>query len=605
MIYKNMVIGFIYGELILRHTVQNLSLFIIKFSYFTTLNIHTVGSLPPYSFESMDSIMPYLQFLLESFTMITSEELIKIISVMNKTTCSSDPFPSKLLMSHLPTIIDTITHMINLCISTSVFPSSCKSAIVLPLIKKPCLDPQVLKNYRPVSNLSFLSKVIEKVISSRILTHIADNDLIDKFQSAYRCGHSTETALLRVYCDIVTMVGKGNGSCLVLLDLSAAFDTIDHDTLFVILEKYIGITGSALQLLKSYFSDRSQRVLINDVMSGGANIVCGVPQGSVQGPIKFCLHLLPLEAILNYHGIGYHIYADDTQLYISFIFKCNNPLASLPKLNNCISDIRVWMIKNKLKINDSKTEFIVFRSPHAKQDLSSLSVHVGDSIIQQSSKVRDLGVIFDPFLSFDDYISSVCRSTHFHLRNIGRIRHFLSHHATAQLIHALISTRLDYCNSVLYNLPKSSILRLQRIQNQAARILTRTPRRDHIIEVLIDLHWLRIEERIVYKILFFTFKAFINRTAPLYLCELIEQQRSKTNTRLAGDAFLLKLPPPSRNCADTFYERSFLYGAPYAWNKLNERVRRLTDFNMFRSEIKTLLFLRYFDNWHDIVISGL
>ena len=320
----------------------------------------------------------------------------------------------------------------------------------------------------------------------------------------------------------------------------------------------------------------------------------GCHRVSVLGPLKFCLYLLPLGAILKYHGNGYHIYADDTQLYISF--KCNNPLASLPKLNNCISDIRVWMIKNKLKINDSKTEFIVFRSPQAKQDLSSLSVYAGDSIIQQSSKVRDLGVIFDKFLSFDDYISSVCRSTHFHLRNIGRIRHLLSHHATAQPIHALISTRLDYCNSVLYNLPKSSILRLQIIQNQAARILTRTPRRDHITEVLIDLHWLKIKERIVYKILIFTFKAFIDRTAPLYLCELIEQQKSKTNTRLAGDAFLLKLPPPSRNFADTFYERSFLYGAPYEWNKLDERVRRLTEFNMFKSEIKTLLFLRYFDN---------
>ena len=103
----------------------------------------------------------------------------------------------------------------------------------------------------------------------------------------------------------------------------------------------------------------------------------------------------------------------------------------------------------------------------------------------------------------------------------------------------------------------------------------------YVGEVLIDLHWLRIEERIVYKILIFTFKAFIDRTAPLYL---------------AGDTFLLKLPPPSRNCAYTFYECSFLYGAPYEWNKLDEHVRRLTDFNMFKSEIKTLLFLRYFDN---------
>ena len=126
-------------------------------------------------------------------------------------------------MTHLPTIIDTIMHIINRC-----FPSSCKSAVVLPLIKKPGLDPHVFKNYRPVSNLSFLSKLIE--IYSRILKHIAGNDLIYTFQSAYRCGHSTETDLLRVYNDIVTMVGKGNRSYLVLLDLSAAFDTIDHDT---------------------------------------------------------------------------------------------------------------------------------------------------------------------------------------------------------------------------------------------------------------------------------------------------------------------------------------------------------------------------------------
>ena len=116
--------------------------------------------------------------------------------------------------------------------------------------------------------------------------------------------------------------------------------------------------------------------------------------------------------------------------------------------------------------------------------------------------MRNLGIIFDQFHCFDDYISSVCRSTHFHLRNIGRIRHLLSQNATAQLIHALISIRLDYCNSILYNLPKNSILRLQIIQNQAAQILiTKTPRRDHITVVLIDLHWLRIEERIVYKLL--------------------------------------------------------------------------------------------------------
>ena len=231
---------------------------------------------------------------------------------MNKTTCSSDPFPTRLLMSHLHAIVPILQHIVNLCLTTGDFHISCKSYIVIPLIKKPGLDREMLKNYRPVSNLSFLSKVIEKVISIRILGHILDNNIVDSFQSAYRAGHSCETASLRVYNDIVTTVGKGNGSFLVLLDLSATFDTIDHDNLFYILEKCVGIGGSELRLIRSYFSDRTQRVHMDGIMYNFASLLCGVPQGSVLGPMKFCLYLILLGAILRHHNIGYHIYADDT-----------------------------------------------------------------------------------------------------------------------------------------------------------------------------------------------------------------------------------------------------------------------------------------------------
>ena len=215
--------------------------------------------------------------------------------------------------------------------------------------------------------------------------------------------------------------------------------------------------------------------------------------------MKFCLYLLPLGAILRHHNIGYHIYADDTQLYISF--KCKDPLESLTKLNMCISDIRVCMIKNKFKINYSKTEFIIFRSPLLKQNLSDLSVSVGDMQVSPSSKVRDLGVVFYQYLTFHDHISGICKSTHFHLRGIGRIRYLLTFDATAQLIHALITSRLDFCNSILYNLP-NQIERLQRIQNQAAHMLKRIPRRNHITPVLRELHWLRIHDRIIFKFCF-------------------------------------------------------------------------------------------------------
>ena len=196
-------------------------------------------------------------------------------------------------------IVPILQHIVNLCLTTGDFPISCKSSIVIPLNKKPGLDREIFKNYRPVSNLSFLSKVIEKVISIRILGHILDNNIVDSFQSAYRAGHSCETALLRVYNYIVTTVGKGNGSFLGLLDLSAAFDTIDHDNLFYILEKYVGIGGSALRLIRSYFSDRTQRVQIDGIMSDFASLLCGVPQGSVLGPMKFCFICFHLVRYLD------------------------------------------------------------------------------------------------------------------------------------------------------------------------------------------------------------------------------------------------------------------------------------------------------------------
>ena len=227
------------------------------------------------------------------------------------------------------------------------FLTPCKSSIIFPLIKKQGLDPEILKNYRPVANLSFISKIIEKAIATQIHDHLINNDIVDIFQSAYKAGHSCETAFLRVYNDIVTTIGRGNGAMLFLLDLSAAFDTIDHANLFCILEKYVGNSGNALKLIKSYFSNRTQCVQIDDVLSDFANIICGVPQGSVLRPLKLCLYL-PMSAILKYHKIGYHVHADDTQLYISF--KCKQPLESISKINSCLSDIRRWMITNKLKI---------------------------------------------------------------------------------------------------------------------------------------------------------------------------------------------------------------------------------------------------------------
>ena len=141
----------------------------------------------------------------------------------------------------------------NLCFSSGDFPASCRSAIISPLIKKQGLDYENLKNYRPIANRHLFNFFIEKAIATQIHSHLINNDIVDNFQSAYQTGHSCETALLRVYNDLVTTIGRGNGAMPVLLDLSAAFDTIDHDNLFCILKKYVGICDNALKLIKSNF----------------------------------------------------------------------------------------------------------------------------------------------------------------------------------------------------------------------------------------------------------------------------------------------------------------------------------------------------------------
>ena len=206
--------------------------------------------------------------------------------------------------------------------------------------------------------------------------------------------------------------------------------------------------------------------------------------------MEFLYVHVPNRFLLRYHGIDYHIYADDTQLYIKF--DLSDPSIALEKINLCISDIRTWMIKNKLKINDSKTEFLVLSSSFLKQQFNDLQINVGNTEINPSLSARNLGVIFDSHLNLESHINSVCRSAYFHLRNIRSIRNMLTDNACSQLIHALVTVGIDYCNSLLYGLPDCSLSRLQRILNTAARILCKIPKFDHISKTLLDLHWLPI-----------------------------------------------------------------------------------------------------------------
>ena len=300
---------------------------------------------------------------LRHFEQATEEEVGRIVKSMSNATCTLDPIPTSFVKQHLPILLPTITGIVNSSISTGVVPSNLKTAMVVPRIKKTDLDADDAKNYRPISNLPFISKVIERVVSARIASHMETHQL---HQSAYKPGHSTETALLKVKNDILLSMESKCGALMVLLDLSAAFDTVCHDRLLQVLNERIGLQGTALLWFRSYLEQRTQSVSMGGSSAPAAALTQGVPQGSVLGPVLFSIYTLALGDTVR-HGIDAHFYADDSQLYASFDIG-SNPSDIIGRMETCIEDIRVWMNDNFLHLNPAKTEVICFASRRAALD---------------------------------------------------------------------------------------------------------------------------------------------------------------------------------------------------------------------------------------------
>ncbi|KAG1960363.1 hypothetical protein F2P79_006255 [Pimephales promelas] len=461
------------------------------------------------------------QDCLSSFFLLKTAQVIELVSKAKATTSKQDPMPTALVKACLPTLGPILVIIINTSLSSGVVPTSFKTAASCGFPTQP----------------SYAT---------------AQHNLYEPFHSGFKTHHSTETALIKITNDLLMAADFGHVSILILLDLSAAFDTVSHSILLTCLSELIGLTGTVYSWFKSYLTNRQQYTTLMGICSESAPVLRGVPQGSVLGPLLFNIYMLPLGMIIPKHGLHFHCYADDTQLYIST--KPSTPLPPVP-LINCLKDIKNWLDSNLLKLNKDKIELMVFAP-------LSLLKNVDDIILDMDS-------------------CSISASP----QNISRLQKCLSNSVAETLIHSFITSRLDYCNGILFGLPSKATDRLQYVQNSAARVLTRTKLGLHITPIMKKLHWLPVKSRIKYKILLLTYKS-LHGLVPQYLFDLLHPYTQLRSLR-SFDKDLLAVP---KSRLRTFGDRAFCVGAPSLWNKLPHAIRSAPSLMTIKNQLKTHLF---------------
>ena len=513
-----------------------------------------------------------------SFNHVDEEIILKLLEEINPSKAAGiDGLAGKFLKDGAPYLSSPITQLCNLTITLSAFPEKCKIAKLKPMFKKGSTTEP--KNYRPISLLPLISKLIERVIHDQIQKYLSNQEILYKYQSGFRSGHSTDTCLSYLNDKILKSFDEGKITGMILIDLQKAFDTINHK---ILLDKlvYLGFSKTAILWLKSYISNRSFIVNVENDYSDPGDLNCGVPQGSILGPLLFLLYVNDMPQAIECDLL---LYADDSVL----IFTHKNINTINEQLNKDFNSLCEWFVDNKLSIHfgEDKTKSILFTSKNKIKKVGTLSIHHADIQIKQHSKVTYLGCILDEDLSGESMATKVIGKINGRLKFLYRKNKFLTSSLRRLLCNALIQPHFDYACSAWYpNLTQKLSKKLQTTQNKCIRFCLQLGNRSHIgAREFKQIDWLPVKERFNQCVCSTVFK-FVNKTCPVYMKEMFSTFDQDNSTRISA----LKLRQPCRKTAKGQGGLSYL--GPFIWNNIDKKCKLNTNLNTFKHEVKKTFF---------------
>ena len=504
---------------------------------------------------------------------IQKEKVLKFLSTIdiNKAT-GSDMIGPRLLKVAAPYIADEVTFICNHSIINSVFPSKWKEAKVTPLFKNG--PHEEVNNYRPISILPVLSKVLEKHVHESLSEFLHTYNLLHKTQSGFRTQHSCETALVNMIDLWMNAIDSGKMVGVVLVDFKKAFDLVDHQILIDKLKIY-GIKDEALSWFNTYLTNRKQQVAINNCKSDFKQISYGVPQGSILGPLLFLLFINDLPLYTS--NVFTDLYADDTTLY-----DVQDSMEQIENnLQSSLNNLQIWCRNNGMILNSSKTKVMLVTTYQKRQRLTNdhLDLTYNKESLNMISNDKILGVFVDNNLTWSNHIKHLTKKIASSIWLLSKIKKFLSQAHRVQFYKSYIQPHIDFCNIVWGSSSESNKLKIFRLQKRACKVIL-DYNVDDSIEAMNSLKIMSIYDRLYLRKAKFMFKVY-NNIAPAYISENFTLRNNEnTNIQLRSSSAGCFIPPkPRTEC----FKQSLRYSGCLIWNSLPKEVKNAQTISTFHN----------------------